>query len=64
MCLPCKSLETLLEKEKLLITSDFSYFHVFSTLQENILLFSLNLKFSPAKSFSLEESKICYLGKG
>ena len=46
-------LKTLWEKEKL-----------FSTLFENCLPFSTNLKLSSAKSYSLEDSKICHLGKG
>ena len=37
---------------------------VFSTLLENFLPFSSNLKLSSANSFSLEESKICRLVKG
>ena len=37
---------------------------VFSTLLENFLLFSLSSKLSCVNSFSLEESKICRLGKG
>ena len=37
---------------------------VFSTLLENYLPFSSNLKMSSANYFSLEESKICCLGKG
>ena len=37
---------------------------VFSTCLENFKPFSLNLKLSSASSFSLEESKICRLGKG
>ena len=36
---------------------------VFSTLLEKFLLYSSNLKLSSAISFSLEESKICCLGK-
>ena len=36
---------------------------LFSTLLENFLPYSSNLK-SSAKSFCLEESKICHLGKG
>ena len=35
-----------------------------STRLENFLTFSSNLKLSGAKSFSLEGSKICRLGKG
>ena len=37
---------------------------VFSTCLENFLPFSLHLKLLSANSFSLEESKICRLGKG
>ena len=37
---------------------------VFSTHFENFLPFSSNLKLLSATSFSLEESKICCLGKG
>ena len=37
---------------------------VFSTHLDNFLPFSSNLKLSSANSFSLEESKICRLGKG
>ena len=55
-----KSFEnTVRKKEKLLITSNFSFSHsVF------YLPFSSNSKMSPAKSFSLEKSIICSLGKG
>ena len=43
----------------------FLLFHtVVFTYLENLLPFSSNLKLSSAKSFSLEESKICRLGKG
>ena len=37
---------------------------MFFTRLENFLPFLSNLKLSSAKSFSLEESKICCLGKG
>ena len=37
---------------------------VFSTLIENIVSFLSNLKLSSANSLSLEEFKICSLGKG
>ena len=37
---------------------------VFSIRLKDFPLFSSNLKFSPANSFSLKESKICHLGKG
>ena len=57
-------LKTLWEKEKLLVKSNFSFFPVFSTLYENVLSVSSNLKLSSANSFNLEESKICRLGKG
>ena len=57
-------LKTPWKKEKLLVTSNFSFSTVFSTRLEIFLLFSSNLKLSSAKSFSLEESKICRLGKG
>ena len=54
-------LKTLWEKEKLLITSNFFFSHsVFYPFGE----FSLISKLLSANSFSLEESKICHLGKG
>ena len=37
---------------------------MFSTLLENFLPFSSNLKLLSANSFSVEESRICRLGKG
>ena len=54
----------LWEKEKLLVTSNFSFSTVFTTHLESFLPFSSNSKMSSANSFSLEESKICCLGKG
>ena len=58
-------LKTLGEKEKLLVTSNFSLlFPVFSFHSKNFLPFSSNLKVLSANSFSLEESKICHLEKG
>ena len=57
-------LKTLWEKEKLLVTSNFSFSHCVFDPLKNFLLFSSNLKLSSAKSFSLEESKMCRLGKG
>ena len=51
-------LKTLWEKDTLLVKS------MFSTRLDNFLPFSSNLKSSSANSFSLEESKICCLGKG
>ena len=50
-------LKTLWEKEKLLV-------QYFLPILEKFPPFSLNLKLSSANSFSLEESKICCLGKG
>ena len=41
----------------------FPFPTVFSTHLENFLSFSSNLKLSSANSFSLEEFKICCLGK-
>ena len=54
--------KTLWEKEKLLMTSNFSFPTVFSISLENFLFFSSNLKLSSSNSFSLEESKICHFG--
>ena len=57
-------LKTPREKEKLLITSNFSFSgSVFYPLLANFLPFSLDLKLSSANSFSLEELKICRLVK-
>ena len=58
-------LKTLWEKEKLLVTSNFSFSHrptVFSICLDNFLLLSSNSKLSSANSFSLEECKMCRLG--
>ena len=57
-------LKTLREKEKLLVMSNFSFSHSVSYPFQKCLLFSSNLKLSSAKSFSLQESKNCRLGKG
>ena len=58
-------LKTLWEKEKLLVTSNFSFSHiVFFFLWENFLPFSSYLKLSSANPFNSEESKMCGLGKG
>ena len=53
-----------LEKEKLLVTSNFSFSTVFSTRLDNFQPFSSNLKLLSANSLSLEESKICRLVMG
>ena len=52
-------LKTLWEKEKLLITSNFSISHSFFYLLGKFLPFSSNLELLSAISFTLEESKIC-----
>ena len=57
-------LKTLWEKEKLLMTSNFSFTHCVFYPFENFFPFSSNLKSSSATYFSLEESKTCRLGKG
>ena len=56
-------LKTLWEKEKSLVTSNFSFSLLSPTCLENFLPFSANLKLS-ANSFSLDNTKICRLGKG
>ena len=57
-------LKTLWEKEKLLVLSNFSFFHSVFYRSKNFLSFSLNFKLSSANSFILEGHKICRLGKG
>ena len=53
-------LKTLWENEKLLIRTNFSFSHsVFYTSGE-----LSSLKLSSVKSFKLEETKFCCLGKG
>ena len=57
-------LKTLWEKAKLHIKSNLSFFHsVFYPFGE-LSAFSSTMKLSSANSISLEESKICDLGKG
>ena len=56
-------LKTLRKKEKLLVTSNFSFSHGVFYLLGEFLPFSSNLELSSANSFSLEESNICRLGK-
>ena len=57
-------LKTLWEKEKLLATSNFSFFHsVLNPFGEFSSIFH-HLKLSSENSFNLEESKNCRLGKG
>ena len=57
-------LKTMQEKEKLLVTSNFSFSTVLTTPLENLLPSSSTTKLSSANCFSLEESKIGRLGKG
>ena len=57
-------LKTPWKKEKLLVTSNFSFFHSVFYLFGEFLSFSLNSKLSSANSFSFEGSKICHLVKG
>ena len=59
-------LKTVWEKDKITHNEQFLLFpqrSVFAHL-ENLLPFSSNLKLSSEKSFSLELSKMCRLGKG
>ena len=55
------SLKTLWEKEKLIVTSNFSFSQYFLPSQRPIHHFH-QIQNSSANSFSLEESKICHLG--
>ena len=56
-------LKTLWEKKKLLITSNFFFFHsVFYPFQELFAVF-INFKLLSVNSFNLEESKTCHLEK-
>ena len=57
-------LKTMWKKEKLLLTSNFSFTHSVYYLFGELSDFSSNLKLSFASCLSLEESKICRLGKG
>ena len=63
MCLQYKSFDTLWGKEKLLVTSNFSFSHGVSTLLETSLPFSSNQRLLSANSFSLDESNLLF-GKG
>ena len=49
--------------EKLLLMSNFSFSNSIFYPLKNFLPFSLNMKCLSGNSFSLEESKICCLGK-
>ena len=59
-----KSFENAAGKGEIARNEQFLLFPVFSTFLENIRPLSSNLKLLSADSLSLEESKICRLGKG
>ena len=64
-CLQDNSFENTEGKGEIARNEQFLLFpSVFSTYLESFLPFSTNLKLSSAKSFSLDEPKICRLGKG
>ena len=63
-CLQYKSFENTVGKGEIAHNEQFLLFPVFSNHLENFLPFSSNLKLSSANPFSLEDSKICCLGKG
>ena len=63
-CMQYKSFENTVEKEKLLIRAISLFPTAFSNHLKNFLPHTSNLKLLSANSFSLEESKICRLGKG
>ena len=56
-------LNTLWKKEKSLVMSNFYFSHSVFHPFGNFLQFSSNMKLLSANSFTLEESKICRLGK-
>ena len=57
-------LKTMSEKKKMLVTSNFFFSHsLFYPIRELSVVF-IKFKLLSANSFSLEESKICRLGKG
>ena len=63
-CLQYKSFENTVGKGEIARNEQFLFFPtVFSTLLEDFLPFSSNLKLLSANSFSLGESEICRLGK-
>ena len=63
MCQQYKSYENTVGKGEIARNEQLLHFPVFSTPLKNFLPFSSNLKLLSANSFSLEESKICCLGK-
>ena len=63
ICLQYKLFENTVGNGELAHNKQFLHFPQCFLLLENFLPFSLNLTLSSASSFSLEESKICCLGK-
>ena len=64
MCLPYKSFENTVEKEKLPLTSNFSFSHsVFYLFEERSSIF-FRFQMLSANCFSLEECKLFCLGNG
>ena len=60
-----QAVENTVRKGEIARNEQFVLFpQCFSTRLDNLLPFSSNLKSSSAKSFSLEESKICHLAMG
>ena len=57
-------LKTLWEKEKLLVMSNFSFFHCVFYPFGGFQPFSSNMKLSHGNSFSFEESEFCRVEKG
>ena len=65
MCVQYKSFENTLGKGEIAHNEQFLLFpQCFLTLFKNFLTVLTNLKLSCSNSLSLEESKICCLGKG
>ena len=64
MCLQYKSIDNTAEKGEIARNEQFLFSHSVFVHSENSLPFSSNLKLLSANSLSLEESKICCLGKG
>ena len=64
MCLQYKSFENTVEKEKLLVTSNFSLFHSVFYLFGELSAIFIKFKIVVCKLFQFEASEICYLGKG
>ena len=63
-CLQLEHFENTEGKGEIARYEQFVLFPVFSIHLKNFLPLSSYLKLSSAKSFSLEEAKICRLGKG